>query len=117
MNLKHSVFVICVEAIIYLLSCILHDCTFKLRDNRILRCCCELRNHSFQSIDFDLTKHVLVFNVNHRWNLFEKFQISIKIKMSLLGSKSSSSNLIRKRLETVEETNTGNNTFDMTDIQ
>ena len=29
MNVKISVFVICVEAIIYLLLCNLHDCTFK----------------------------------------------------------------------------------------
>ena len=29
MNDKISVFVICVEAIIYLLFCHLHDCTFK----------------------------------------------------------------------------------------
>ena len=29
MNVKISVFVICVEAIIYLSSCNLHDCTFK----------------------------------------------------------------------------------------
>ena len=29
MNAKISVFVICVEAIIYLLLCNLHDCTFK----------------------------------------------------------------------------------------
>ena len=26
-------------------------------------------------IDFHLAKHVLNFNTNHRWNLFEKFQI------------------------------------------
>ena len=30
---------------------------------------------SFKSIDFDLAKHGLVFKVNQRWNLFEKFQI------------------------------------------
>ena len=29
MNAKTSMFVICVEAIIYLLLCNLHDCTFK----------------------------------------------------------------------------------------
>ena len=28
-----------------------------------------------KSIDFHLAKHVLKFNTNHRWNLFEKFQI------------------------------------------
>ena len=30
MNVKISVFVTCVEGIIYLLLCNLHDCTFKL---------------------------------------------------------------------------------------
>ena len=30
MNTKISVFVICVEAIMYLLLCDLHDCTFKI---------------------------------------------------------------------------------------
>ena len=31
MNVEISVFVICVKAIIYLLLCILHDCTFKVK--------------------------------------------------------------------------------------
>ena len=31
---------------------------------------------SFKSIDFDIAKNALVFNVNHCWNLSEKFQVS-----------------------------------------
>ena len=31
MNTKISLFVICVKAIIYLLLCNLHDCTFKIK--------------------------------------------------------------------------------------
>ena len=74
MNSKISVFVICTEAIIYLLLHNLHDCIFKLRDNRIFRVLLRIKK-SFQSIDFYQAKHVLVFNLNHHWNLFVKFQI------------------------------------------
>ena len=52
--------------------------------------------------DFDLVKHVLVFNINRRWNLVAKFQI-------LLGRKSSSNIVIKKRIRTREEKNTTEN--------
>ena len=59
------------------------DCVIKLRDNRIFKALHWLKK-SFKYIDFDLAKHALVSNVNHRWNLFEKFQI-LKLKEELTG--------------------------------
>ena len=50
------------------------DCVTKLRDNGIFKALLRIKK-SFKSIDFDLAKHALVFNVNHCWDLFEKFQI------------------------------------------
>ena len=46
------------------------DCVIKLCDNPIFRI-----KKSFKSIDFDLAKRALASSVNHRCNLFEKFQI------------------------------------------
>ena len=48
-------------------------CVIKLRDNRIFKALLRITK-SFKFIDFDLAKHALVFNVNNRCNLFEKFQ-------------------------------------------
>ena len=73
------------------------DCVYKLCDIRVIKALMRMKK-SFKSIDFDLAKHVLVFNINHRWIL--------KIKMSLLGSKRSSNILIGKIVHTREETNT-----------
>ena len=50
------------------------DCVIKLCDNRIFKALLWIKN-SFKSIDFDLAKHAVVSNINHRCNLFEKFQI------------------------------------------
>ena len=54
------------------------DCVIKLHDNRIFKALLPAKK-SFKSINLGLAKHVLVFNVNHCWNLFEKIQI-LKLK-------------------------------------
>ena len=50
------------------------NCITKLRDNRIFKVLLRIKK-LFKCINFDLAKHVLVFKVNHRWNLFENIQI------------------------------------------
>ena len=81
---------------IYLCKRSVRDCVIKLRDNRLIKALPGIKK-SFKYIDFDLAKHGLVFKVNHRWNLFEKFQI-LKFQMSLLGIRSTSNILTRKRV-------------------
>ena len=57
MNIEISVFIICIEAIIYLLLYNLHDCTFKERTRNDARC----NNHDdFANLSFILK--VLVFS-------------------------------------------------------
>lgn len=50
------------------------DCVTQLLKNPIFKALLRIKK-SFKSIDFDVAKHVLVFNVDYRRNLFKKFQI------------------------------------------
>lgn len=57
------------------------------------------------SIDLDLAKYLLISQRKFSFELFWKI-LNLKIKISQLGSKSSSNTLIRKRIRTGEETST-----------
>ena len=68
---KISVFVICVEAIIYLLLYNLHDCTFKRKENKIFQ---ELR------ISADLAGSAIgYYGIGRRYITYLKTYIKIRV--------------------------------------
>ena len=69
------------------------DCVLKLRGNQIFKALLWIKK-SFKSFDFDLAKYTLVFNVKSSLEFVWK-DSSLKIKMSLLGSRSSTNIQIR----------------------
>lgn len=60
------------------------------------------------SIDLDLAKYLLISQRKLSFELFWKI-LNLKIKISQLGSESSSNTLIRKTIRKTEETNTEEN--------
>ena len=67
MNAKISAFVICVEAIIYLLLYNLHDCTFKVRI--FIRCTNFLNHCNFLNIVKKKKKKCYCWKTTAEWNI------------------------------------------------
>ena len=74
-----------------------------------LRRCRKLRmeNWEIKSTNFDLGKHILVFNVKYHWNLLEKFQI-LKLRWVHWEVNLVATSLLGK-IQAGEETNTAEN--------
>ena len=61
MNVKMSVFLICVEVIMYLLVHNLHDCTFKTLINELKRTSAYVRNFSEKNYLYYIIIIIIIF--------------------------------------------------------